>query len=520
MEKVAVDFKDRIFICRCTFDARDIPRKAGFRWSIEKRIWFTQHADIAARLGEYATPSAKAEIDRKVIAVKPHAGPLPFPKTEKLMPHQIKSAKFALSRRHSYLALDPGLGKTASACAVLNALYASSGTRGIYVCPPFLVETVINEFERFTTIEKFKAARIDRVDPKIDDVHLVVVPDSIVHRDDVTEAVLKIIKRFRDNFVFMVDEAHRFKNPTAKRTKAVFKTLHPNFARSVCMSGTPMPNRPIELYPVLSAAAPQVIDHMSYPSFGIRYCAGFKGPWGWDFSGASRVDELSSKILGEYMIRFKKSEVLKDLPPKTTSLVLVGENLPARLAEMDRKILSAFSPNDLVKAQISAKVKMSDDELHIATYRRELGVSKVPESLKFIQSILEDTDESMLIFAHHKEVIYALEKGLHEFKPIVVTGDTPTSDRHELVHLFQNSKRRIFLGNIQAAGVGFTLTKAKRVIFVEFSWVPGENDQAADRAHRIGQHDNVLVHFLVYKNSIDRRVLESVLLKQTSIDKL
>jgi SWI/SNF-related matrix-associated actin-dependent regulator 1 of chromatin subfamily A len=152
---------------------------------------------------------------------------------------------------------------------------------------------------------------------------------------------------------------------------------------------------------------------------------------------------------------------------------------------------------------------------HVATYRKELGMAKLPHAVTIIKSILEETDESILVFAIHREVTRGLVEALEKYSPLGISGDTPVDRRQEIVREFQeNPKRRLFVGNVQAAGVGFTLTKATRVLFVEASWTPADNDQASDRAHRVGQTDNVYVQYLVFKNSIDRSVMETIFSKK------
>jgi SWI/SNF-related matrix-associated actin-dependent regulator 1 of chromatin subfamily A len=313
--------------------------------------------------------------------------------------------------------------------------------------------------------------------------------------------------------ILIVDEAHRFKNSKAQRSKATLSLLT-YFDRVVFISGTPMLNRPMELYGILDTAAPETIDFMNYFNFGKRYCAGFESKYGWDFSGASNVTELAEKVSPKFMLRIKKEDVLKELPPKTEEVLLIGDDLNAELAALDSEIIKSFSPLDLIKGQIS-----DGKELHLSTYRQKLGIFKVNESAKYIESILENGDEKILVFAIHKQVIAELTEILKVHNPLVITGDTAMASRDQIVHQFQNDPmKRLFVGNIQAAGLGITLTRATRVIFVEFSWTKADNDQAADRAHRIGQTDNVFVQYLCYKNSIDRAVLGAMLEKQSAID--
>jgi hypothetical protein len=111
--------------------------------------------------------------------------------------------------------------------------------------------------------------------------------------------------------------------------------------------------------------------------------------------------------------------------------------------------------------------------------------------------------------------------GLKEFNPVKVTGSVKNEDRQTAVDTFQaDSKCRVFVGNIKAAGVGLTLTAASHVVFVEASWSPADIQQAADRCHRIGQKDNVTVDLLTISESIDSLVLHSVLTKMDVIDRI
>ncbi len=158
---------------------------------------------------------------------------------------------------------------------------------------------------------------------------------------------------------------------------------------------------------------------------------------------------------------------------------------------------------------------------HIVTYRKDLALAKIPFVYPLVKDFLEETDEKLIVFGIHKESLVALASRLNKYKPILIRGDTPTKERLGLIDMFQRDHdRRLLIGNIQACGTGFNITKAKRIMFIENSWVPGENAQAIARAYRIGQTEQVLVQHLVFKNSIDRIVLETVLKKQDTINHL
>lgn len=503
-----VTFKENKFIAQCAYAERDEVREAGFCWDHAKKLWYSFSHGVAARLGKYADESARNEIDRLKIRITPWTAPLSFPPGEAPMEFQMAAARFALERNRCYLALDPGLGKTIIAALMIAAFEQPV----IYICPPFLTRTVEEELKKWLRHLPRHVARFPDLEMGMD---IFIIPDSTFAGNQ--SRSLKAIREFvhqnqqqgRD-LTLIIDEAHRFKSETAKRTQAVFKHIVPQFKKVIFMSGTPMPNRPVELWPVLHHCAPETIHDMNFMQYAQRYCAAHKNDWGWDFSGASRLPELFASVKAKFMLRQKKSDVLFELPPKTEELVFMSTDLPPLLGELDRTLLKQHSPDDLLKYPTA-----------VATYRRQVGVEKAPLAATYVATLLAETDESILLFAHHKEVIDILKAALHPFNPLVVTGETPMADRHLLVAEFQtNPNRRVFIGNIQAAGTGFTLTKATRVVFAEYSWVVGENDQAADRAHRIGQRDHVFVQYLVFRNSIDRKVMESLLRKRKNIAQL
>lgn len=483
-------FDGHRFIAQCNFDERFFPKKAGFYWDFDLKKWVTTHPGKAAMLRDYCDESALKELNRLTVIESPWLGRLSHPKHLTPRPFQIEAAIHALTRNHSYLALDPGLGKTIIAALISRALHEFET---VYICPPFLVLNTLEEFEKWGAFAH-------------------VFPDSMLKKSKTLDRLQMVLMSPKPKLL-IVDEAHRFKTHNAQRTEALFKSFVPHFERQVYMSGTPMPNRPMELFPVLSNAAAETIGFRNRFEFGLYFCAGFKHEtYGWDFNGASNLKELITNAKKSFMLRMKKDDVLRDLPPKTEQLVFIGDKLPANIQALEKEILKSHDPQSLVGENTPIG--------ELATYRKEIGLAKLLESTEFIKSILEETNESILIFAHHRDVIAGLADSLEKFHPLIITGETPMAKRHDIVKVFQQGSRRVFIGNIQAAGTGLTLTRASRVIFAEFSWVPADNDQASDRAHRIGQRDHVFVQYLVFKNSIDRQVMETILRKKKIINQL
>lgn len=411
-----------------------------------------------------------------------------WPETKTPYAFQLSALDFAiarLQRRSIYLHLEPGLGKTIVAALLVNYLNLRQHHTAYYVCPPFLVSNTAAEFQAWGVSRN---------------------QYCIISDTKIKDAVVKPGKR-----VLFVDEAHRFKNDKANRSVDLFN-LAKQFDLIVFMSGTALPNaRPVELWPILQRFAPDVFG-WHFMEFARRYCGAHKTRFGWDFKDFTNVDEFWQRI-SPWMLTLKKSDVLPDLPAKREGLLTVGEGLPPTVSKIEQKVLEHFTKRDLMKSEIPRTLGVAG--MHLLEYLRHLGQLKLKYVFPYIESLLYDTTESLLIFAHHKDVIEQLQLWLTNFQPCVITGETPVGKRQAIVDEFQNNaKRRVFIGNITAAGIGFTLTKASRVVFVEFLWTDGENQQAADRAHRIGQTKDVLVQYVVLKDSFDRRRMEIILDKR------
>lgn len=520
------------FLAKSSFEERTIMRTAGFSFDSNRKLWFSYEHTVAARLREYLDEPAKSEINRVLLSHSPFSGRIPFPANLQPLPFQLEAAKFALARNRSYIGADPGLGKTIIAALIMNALPAVDFA---YICPPFLVANVENELQKWL-MNPVRGPKIIR--------------DSMLHSDDTQDQIYEFVERAerqgRKSFL-IVDEAHRFKNVlSAKRAKHLFGYIKRKtneeipaicklFDRVCYLSGTPMPNRPMELYSVFSTNAPETIGFMSRFDYGRRYCAGYHDGFGWNFDGASHVDDLKRRTAvdwpeyaeqGEnlvtskkFMLRVKKKHL--NLPPKLEELVLIDDDLPAKVGDMDRDLLKKFGGDDLMKAILTQSA--GKDELHVSTYRKELGIAKAVSSIQFIKSVLDDTDESIIVAFWHKDAGAQLRHELKRFDPVWIGGDTKPADRVRLASDFQlNPKKRVVLLQMIAGGLGLNMPKADRVIFVEFDWVPGNNDQVADRADRIKGRkslDSLLCQYLVFRNSIDRVVMEEVLRKRRTTEK-
>lgn len=542
-----VSYENSRFVCRCEFEQRSKPKVAGFDWDSRSKSWYTRSLRAATRLRDSFDESAKRELGRYLIQRSPWSGPLPHPKNQTPRNFQILETKYLLGQMRNYLHGDMGIGKTIIAVLMRNALNSMT----VVICPPSLVLNWYDELYKWTTAKDWSPRIFNPAIPLLwAPCSTLIVPDTMIHtraaREDIEyQAALGALTATGQFMV--VDEAQRFKDMNARRTQALFgneekgfKSLIALFNRQLYMSGTPMPNKPFEWYPVVNAVAPETIDFMEPVEFGREFCEAkfvslicpkcknnpikkkkcrycrMKGRFynGWDLSGGSEesVERLNRHIYGTFVRRIEKKDVLKELPPKTEQIVFIGE-APKLVLKMEAHLLKLVKEEDLT----AKKLGISADSA-LATYRKRLGLLKVKPSLDFIRSLLEDSNQSILVFGFHKEVLAKLEAGLREFKPLVITGETKKKDRARIVREFQAGRSRVFIGNYIAAGLGLTLTRADQVISVEWSWSPTENKQVGDRAHRLGQKRHVYHRYLAYYNSLDRRVLEENFRKMKLIE--
>lgn len=423
------------------------------------------------------------------------------------LPFQRAGIEYALQSplRNILLGDEPGLGKTFEALGIAKEFRAK---RLLILCPKSAKSHWADKAKLF-----FPETKILLFDPKnaIGTTYDIVI--MTYHWAANAETVKAIIGLGPFDFL-IIDEAHNLKNPKAKRTKY---TLAKNGLRScakrvIAISGTSIVNRPIELFPLVSTLAPECIDNMNYFAYGMRYCEGFKDYFGhWNFRGASHLQELGIKLRSRgFMVRRKKEHVLTELPPKFINVVHVQSDAKGQ-AKIDR--IEEMSAAVMKDAETIPFEEMS-------AARLELGLDKIDFSVDYICDQLDGGHKKIVVFAHHSEVIEGLKIGIisRGFEAATYLGGDSDKKRDQAVNDFQNNPgTQVFIGSLLAAKEAITLTASSYVIFVEFSWVPGDNEQAMDRAHRIGQKDNVLVEFLVHKDSIDERILQFNLEKSKNL---
>lgn len=395
-----------------------------------------------------------------------------------------------------------GLGKTVQALAYLAE--HPDMRPAVIVCPASLKLNWKNEAEAWLetgdTIEVINSGKVHEV-----------VADIVVVNYDVLKKWVPELSR-RNPQILIMDESHIIKNNKAARAKAA-ASLATEVPHKILLTGTPVLNRPSELWNQLCIISPGKHNSKTFFSWHKRYTAAHQNHFGWDFSGASHLDELVGS-LQSIMIRRTKADVLPDLPDKRRQTILIPVSNAREYARAEKTF----------KAYI-VEQKMLDEEHRdpvVAQFAkvealRQLAVAgKMKQSLAWIENFLESC-EKMVIFATHKATIHAIER---EFGNacVKIDGSVSIVDRQAAVDAFQNDPAvRLFIGNIKAAGVGITLTASSTVVFLELDWTPAMHEQAEDRCHRIGQKNAVNIYYLLAADTVDQKIADMLERKRTVV---
>jgi SWI/SNF-related matrix-associated actin-dependent regulator 1 of chromatin subfamily A len=449
-------------------------------------------------------------------------------------PYQEHGAQWLAEMDQALLADEMGLGKSAQVIIASDLIRANNI---LIVCPAAVRVNWDREFGRFSPFDRPSTILVtgkDRPRPGV----------NIISYDLLLNEKIKQTIKLMAWDVLVLDEAHYIKERSAKRTKAIYGfaknpgVMH-SAKRTWRLTGTPAPNNASELYTHLKSAG---IEKRPYWDFVYDFCAGFEGDFGYKITGHKNADKLRG-LLSQFMLRRKKDQVLTQLPPITFGSVTVERSnvdldpyfyenwqpigVPAFVAELEHTDRSLKTSLQVISrghhANFNDSLRLLDSySKTTSTLRRYLGMAKLPNVLKIIEEELETKQiDKLVIFAIHKDVIELSRHRLRKYGAVTLYGKTPAAKRQANVDRFQNDPRcRVFIGNIQAAGAGITLTQAHEMAFIEASWVPGDNAQAAMRCHRVGQTRPVRVRFFTCADSVDEEVMRVVVHKTREIAKI
>ncbi|MBW1672052.1 MAG: DEAD/DEAH box helicase [Deltaproteobacteria bacterium] len=408
--------------------------------------------------------------------------------------YQKEGIEFLSNKRYALLADDPGIGKSMQAILACGEIKAK---KILVICPAQVKYNWKKEFDKWTP-KKYSIGIIDKSTQPVPKTQVVIVNYDLVIRKALHDKLSAMVFD-----VIINDESHRLKNPQANRTKKVLGKfgLIRRCRRMWFLTGTPVTNRPIDLYPLVARCMNgEFKPYDKYLTFAYRYCGAYQGRFGLVTTGATHLKELGEKI-GDFLLRRTKGEVLKELPKRIITHIEF-DCTPAvrRLIELEEEeTVSLAGDRD------PEHFKMGE----ISRIRRAVAKHKLKDAAGFIEDRLEE--DKVVVFFYHKEVRRYLQDKFKKYDPLVIDGSVPAKKRTEIVEKFMTDpKHRVFLGQMEAAGEGIDGLQhaSSTCIFVEPSWLPKDMDQCISRLERMGQTKPVNAYILTIRDTIESKMMK------------
>ena len=408
-----------------TYAAREILKQHGFWWDREKKAWYLvagarlsglrgllqctisseayKHYQEAASIAQKAIEASRAT-DAEI--------KIPCPPGCEFLPFQRAGIAYAINHKDTLFGDEMGLGKSIEAVGVVNADPCARTI--LIICPATLKLNWRNEWMKWD----IKGLEVEIIKPdtkKFPDTSVVILN---------YELLPKWQKELRQHewSVMIVDEVHYVKNPSTTRAQEIFgrkravnkekpdgsiikcEQLDPIPAkRRLFLTGTPILNRPIELWPIIKALAPKF--EKDKRAFGMKYCAAHHNGFGWDFKGASNLDDLQLRLRALFMVRRLKKDVLKELPSKRRQVLVLESKGLDEILEKEKQTYEQY------KEALAETNFETPAFAEMSKIRKQVAIAKIPFVINHVENILEETSK-IIIFCHHREVATQLAERL------------------------------------------------------------------------------------------------------------
>lgn len=438
-------------------------------------------------------------------------------------PYQQQGIDAGLRLRRLIIGDEPGLGKTLQSIGIIEHADAYPC---LVICPSSLKINWQREIEKFTDrhalILSNSVATTWAYLVRMGMYHTVIVNYESLRKFFVWDIRAKEfrlkdvifnpdIRLFRS---IIIDESHRVKDPAAQQT--IFaRGIAEGKDYRILLSGTPVVNRPADLIAQLSILG-RLAEFGGRSKFLAEYGGGEASRQpnrNTDNDEPRNLDKLSAELYARCLIRREKAKVLTQLPDKTRCDIIIDINnrdeynlAAADLAQYLRQYTECTDTDIRRKMRMEALVRFM-------TLRSLASKGKVRQAVDFIRTFLAN-GKPLIVFCSLHEIVDDIRKAFPD--AVTVTGRDSMHAKQAAVDAFQSGKSQLIICSIKAAGVGLTLTAASDVAFVEFPWTYADCCQCEDRAHRIGQRDNVTCYYLLGRDTIDR-TLYAIIHRKKSI---
>ena len=417
------------------------------------------------------------------------------------------------------LADEMGLGKSLQTIIFIRrVLEEDKNAKILIVCPTALVYNWDNEFHKFSDDIKrsiFVGLKKDRHKKLGWYEGNVYITSYGLLREDLDIYKEKSFK------VMVIDEAQNIKNPTAMLTKAV-KSI--NSEVKLALTGTPIENSILELWSIFDYIMPGFLANKT--KFSEKYKIGE------DFDDDTNLtlSKLRSQVK-PFILRRKKNEVLKDLPDK------IENNIYIDLSDEEKKIYAALVKETKEEMEELVSAGFSKNKMQILTLLTRLrqvcvdpkiifdNFNKTSSKIEHLTDVVKEAvsnGHKILLFTSFRTALNIVKDNLTKegITSYVIDGSVSSKKRQELVDKFNTDDTNIFLIMLKSGGTGLNLTSADIVIHLDLWWNPQAENQATDRAHRIGQKNTVEVIKLITKGTIEEKILNLQEKKKILSDKL
>ncbi|WP_350266822.1 DEAD/DEAH box helicase [Mycoplasmoides gallisepticum] len=411
------------------------------------------------------------------------------------------------------MADDMGLGKTIQMISVISQFYKDRPheiKQSLIVAPASLLLNWASEFKKFDP-DLVVATISGNVDSRRAIInsrnHLVEITTYSAFKKD------RAYHAKKDYAYIVLDEAQSIKNASSILSKDI-KSL--NGAHKVALTGTVVENRLAELWSIFDFVLPGFFG--SITDFNLNYASQIERD---EKINEETLERLKKKI-APFILRRTKDKVLKDLPPKTQTDLLVGLSSDhmsfyrKREQEVKEEILKIIQNKEQSRKGLGIMLaKLLNELRQICCSPKLLNPSFEGENVKFVAAmdIINNaikSNKKTLLFSQYLGVISLFKKELEQrnIKYFILTGDTPKEVRLQYVNDFNNAKEpAVFIASLKAGGVGLNLTGAEIVIHYDLWWNLALQNQATDRAHRIGQRNHLQVYRIIAADTIEERIV-------------
>jgi SWI/SNF-related matrix-associated actin-dependent regulator 1 of chromatin subfamily A len=476
-----------------------VKRQEGRRWHPDVRQW---SLPASARCAQVLTELGfSSDAPYKLDAYDPKATiPDATRGSVTLYPYQGAAVDWLRRRKHALLWDAPGVGKTYQA-----VWWAADDPTVVVVCPLSVVPQWIDAVRNAAVSKTLCTVRADGK---------LVTEDGRLPEGETTAASpgawfivnyerLGKLPHLPEPYTLIVDEGTLIKNTKTQRSKAVLE-LGASAAKALVLTGSFIVNKPLEAWPFFLLCNKRT--QQEFWGWAGRYTGAFQTPYGWDFTGATHLDELAEEIK-DWAIRRELAEIAPQLPAKQYLTLRVGYgNNTGKVKSLAERVLQM--------AHSRADLQAGPGFDYLQELRLTAAVSKIPFLDDWLQQHFAGGGGNVLVFSAFKEPLRLLAE---KRSMLMLTGDSSEKERAAAIAAL-NEIGGVMGLTYGAGGVGLNLQAASTVVLLDLPWSPTEKEQAEARAHRQGQKDTVQVIQLVGDHPVEQQMLQALDSKREIIE--